>query len=109
MAREPVRRNHKSVVGAAKASNGVFNALEHRFRFKLLTDQEIANLPPITWRIDQYVPQGGLTFLYGPSAVGKSFLALSWAMAVATGAEWMGRKVTPGPVVYVAAEGGRGF
>jgi putative DNA primase/helicase len=73
-------------------------APDHKVRFKLLSDEEVTNLPPTAWRIDQYLPQGGLAFLYGPSGAGKSFLALSWAMAVATGADWMGRRVNSGPV-----------
>lgn len=53
-----------------------------------------------------------LSVIYGESNVGKSFLALDMAMHVAAGAEnWHGHRVgkDAGPVVYVAAEGGRGI
>ena len=48
----------------------------------------------------------GLGLLWGEAGVGKSFLACSIAAAVATGRPWLGHRVTEGPVVYVAGEGG---
>ena len=36
---------------------------------------------------------------------GKSFLALAWALCIASGKRWLDREVETGPVVYVAAEG----
>ena len=47
--------------------------------------------------------------LYGPSGVGKSFIALAWAYAIAHGLPWLGRAVRPGSVIYVAGEGGGGL
>src|SRR5690606_41685819 len=41
----------------------------------------------------------------GPSGCGETFLALDWALSIATGAHWNSSRVAPGPVVYVAAEG----
>jgi len=51
----------------------------------------------------------GLTTLYGPPNAGKSFIALSMALAIATGSEWAGHKTTKTAVVYVAAEGLEGI
>ena len=47
--------------------------------------------------------------LVAPPGEGKSFVALSFALCVAAGREWLGHKVKQGRVVYVAAEGGRGM
>jgi AAA domain len=47
--------------------------------------------------------------LFGPSGVGKSFLALDWSACIATGLAWYGRESKPGPVVYIAAEGAGGL
>lgn len=47
----------------------------------------------------------GITMLYGGPKCGKSFLALDWALCVATGTEWQGYPVHAGPVVYVFGEG----
>lgn len=56
--------------------------------------------------IEGLVPRGGVTWLYGPSMNFKSFLVLSMAAAVASGTEWLGRRVEEGVVVYIGAEGG---
>ena len=48
-----------------------------------------------------------LSVIYGPHSCGKTFLILDIALRVATGRKWFRRRVTPGPVVYVAAEAGR--
>ena len=55
------------------------------------------------------LPAHGLASVYGPSASGKSFLALDMAAAVASGREWFGYRVKPSPVVYCALEGESGF
>ena len=55
------------------------------------------------------IDRGTVTMLAGPSGHGKSFLALDWACAVATGSEWLGNDAAQGRVLYVAAEGGTGM
>src|SRR5690606_28789435 len=47
--------------------------------------------------------------VYGPSGCGKTFLALDWALHVATGSYWHGNRVEAGPVLYIAAEGVAGI
>lgn len=47
--------------------------------------------------------------IYGASGSGKTFVALSWALSVATGSWWQGRKVVRGPVLFIAAEGSGGL
>jgi hypothetical protein len=78
-------------------------------RFKPLTLNEIALLPPPEWLIDGLVPEDGLVVLYGEPAAGKSFVALDWGLCVATGVPWLGREVRSGEVVYIYAEGVRGL
>ena len=55
------------------------------------------------------LPAVGLGGLYGPSASGKSFLALDMAAAIADGCCWFDCRVERAPVVYVALEGESGF
>ena len=55
------------------------------------------------------LPRAELAVLYGPSTAGKSFVALDMCFAIARGAEWRGRRVKQGRVVYVCAEGAAGF
>lgn len=78
-------------------------------RFKLLRSADLHALPPLEWRIRGVLPAHGLASVYGPSASGKSFLALDMAAAVASGREWFGYRVKPVPVVYCALEGESGF
>ena len=67
---------------------------------------DLLNLPEPQWVIDKLFTVGALVGVYGPSGSGKSFLALSWALAVAAGVEWGGHPCDRA-LIYVAAEGGR--
>ena len=78
-------------------------------RFKLLGGADLQALPPLAWRVRGVLPALGLAALYGPSASGKSFLALDMAAAIAEGSRWFDCRVTPAPVVYAALEGEAGF
>ncbi len=55
------------------------------------------------------LPAGGMATLWGDPGCGKSFLAAAMGFAIATGRDFLGNPVQQGGVVYVAAEGGRGF
>ncbi|HEX5733354.1 MAG TPA: AAA family ATPase [Blastocatellia bacterium] len=68
-------------------------------RGRLITAEELNNLPPLEWLIEGEIPKAGLTVMYGPSGSYKSFLALDYALRIAQDA----------PVVYVAAEGAAGY
>jgi hypothetical protein len=76
-------------------------------KFRLYSTSELLDMPNPEWLIHKLFPVESLVGLYAPSGHAKSFLALSWALSVAQGGEWFGRSVKQGPVVYVAAEGGR--
>ena len=76
-------------------------------KFHAITD--ILSLPDPEWLITDLLVKGSFAVIFGPPGVGKSFLALSWAFAVAAAKPWHGRNVNGGPVVYIAAEGGGGL
>lgn len=78
-----------------------------RFQVQRAADYR-AGLPP-TWHIRPVLPQGELVVLFGASGSGKSFVVLDMVVAIASGLEWRGLRVTPGRVVYVVAEGRPGF
>ena len=71
-----------------------------RKHFELIPAGDLDKLPPIK-HIDagREIPEQSLTLAYGPSGAGKSFWALDRAIRIAQHS----------PVIYVAAEGGRGF
>jgi hypothetical protein len=58
--------------------------------------------------IKGFLDQQTLSVLYGESNTGKTFLAMDIAFHVAAGLPWGGMKTTQMPVLYIAAEGGRG-
>ena len=79
-----------------------------RLRARLLRGDAICNIPPPRPLIAGLLDLDSLAALYGPPAAGKSFLAIDWALSVATGSWWFGQAVEKGPVLYVVAEGASG-
>ncbi len=72
---------------------GIFSAAELQGRV----------FPPIKWIVPGILPEG-LTLLAGKPKIGKSWIALDFALAVASGGAVMGRECDPGPVLYLALE-----
>lgn len=70
---------------------------------RILSVRDIYQFPPVTWLAQHVLPTNGLGLIYGPTNVGKSFVALDLACSVASGLRWLGKRVLEGPVVYVAA------
>jgi hypothetical protein len=68
---------------------------------------EISDAP--TYLVKDILPDIGLAVIYGPEKCGKSFWLFDLLMHVALGWEYRGHDVRPGPIVYCALEGGRGF
>jgi len=63
-----------------------------------------ADFAPPRWAVPGLICEG-VTLLTGPPKVGKSWLSLGLAVAIATGGEAMGRiRVQQGPVLYLALE-----
>jgi putative DNA primase/helicase len=65
------------------------------------------DLPPPSWLVQDLVADEGLTMLGGKKKLGKSWLCLQVAQAVALGAVCLGRNVVQGSVVYLCLEDGR--
>lgn len=61
------------------------------------------------WLMKHLLPAVGMAVLHGHPGSGKTFLALDWALHIALGWDWLGRKVKPGLVVYLCAEGQTGL
>ena len=59
--------------------------------------------------IKRWIDNDAISMVYGDSNCGKSFFALDMAFHVAAGVRWQEQRVKQGKVLYVAAEGGRGF
>lgn len=51
----------------------------------------------------------GFSVVFGDPGCGKTFFTMDLALHIALGWEWRERKVEPGPVIYIAAEGQSGI
>lgn len=56
------------------------------------------------WLIKDIIPAGTVVLMSGREGSMKSWLALDWALAVADGRPWLGRKSEAGSALYVDAE-----
>ena len=72
---------------------------------------DILAKPNPKWLVRHILPVPGLTLLYGPSGQGKSFVALDWALSVASKTPWLDTYPVDvsGTVVYIACEGTGGL
>lgn len=87
-------------------------------KFRLLTVADLESLPPMDWLVGEehagIFPAGALLGLFGAPGSGKSFIAADLACTIGATDTirvplWLGNAVQRGPVLYVVAEGGRGF
>lgn len=73
---------------------------------------EIGDLEPPSFLISDFLPAGEITLLVSDGGVGKTTLALSIALAIAGGENFLGfsgfRVKSPGPVLIVSEEDGGG-
>jgi len=89
--------------------------------FKLLTEQEggattapayrsvnLAQVHPIEWLLEGFIPANDLTLLYGQAGAGKTTAALALAFAVVDGTGFLDRDspATPGRVLFIASDSG---
>ena len=58
--------------------------------------------------VEDVLTDGAASVIYGASNSGKTFFALDLAAHVATGAEWQGKELERGAVLYIALEGNQG-
>lgn len=65
---------------------------------------------PVAWLIKHWLQADALIMVHGPSGAGKTFLVIDWCMRIATSTpDWLGNRVKPGSVVYLAGEGHAGL
>jgi hypothetical protein len=62
-------------------------------------------MPRPKWLIEGLFEVNSLVMVAGPSNNYKSFLAIDWGLALASGRKWNNRPTTPSRVLYVLGEG----
>lgn len=77
----------------------------------VLSVPQLAALPEPEWLVGGLIPAATLSQLSGAPGCFKSFTAIGWGLALATGTPFGHRHPVPtaAPVVYVAAEGSSGM
>lgn len=74
-------------------------------RDELLYGDAIEDIPEPSPLIESVLDFDSTALLYGASGSGKSFVALDWALCVATGTPWHDHPTVQGKVLYVVGEG----
>ncbi len=73
---------------------------------KVLTTDQLAEMKPPEWLLEEFYAEQSTTMVYGPWGLGKSFMVLDQVLTASTGADWYGRAVArPLKTLYVVAEG----
>lgn len=87
----------------------VANPLAERIRAQLVADDALAAIADPEPLVVDLLSLNTTAAIFGQSGAGKSFLAILLAYCVALASDFHGRTVTPGAVLYVAAEGAGGL
>ena len=101
----PTRTQTPTIETDIEEEDEAGETLADRIQNKLITATQLRDIPPPQPLIDGLIDLDSLVFLFGPSGHYKTFLAMDWALSVATGSWWAGREVTQSTVLYVAGEG----
>ncbi|UYM04219.1 AAA family ATPase [Solicola gregarius] len=80
-----------------------------KFDDEFLTRSELNDLPQAEPLIEGVIPRHSYGILRGRDGTYKSFVALDWALCLATGQLWQGRYAERVPVLYIAGEGAYGI
>lgn len=85
--------------------SGTARPVKKRKKLHYMTAQELlsADLPPVEYIVDVIISKG-LVILSAKSKIGKSWFALDLAIAVASGADFLGFNTTQGEVLYIDLE-----
>lgn len=72
-----------------------------RVQLKAISARSLARTPPPPrpWLVQDLLPRGVVTSMYGPPGLGKTMAAVQACLAVMFGASWLGEPVTGGPGV----------
>ncbi len=87
----------------------VNSPLTRSLRNRLLTAEQLDDLPQPEWLIENILPRGAFIVLYGRPGSGKTFVALDMALSIVTGELVWNHLTMRGSVLYLIAEGARGM
>lgn len=76
---------------------------------KFCYPQEMKELPPPEWILHELLQKNSTALMYGPSGLGKSFVALEMLFALATQNDGIFKPMREGRVLYISGEGTAGL
>lgn len=96
----------RTIQGARRKTGTIAGADDKEAAFVDFGTVHDAPPPAIGWLVDGIWPQGARGWIAGEAKLGKSWLALELAVAIASGSPFLGRHevVTPGRVFYLTEE-----
>lgn len=100
---------HGSAPSTAQTSEEYFEARVRGMLDELLDTDALDKIPALEPLVEDVLFRDTLARIYGASGTFKSFMTLDFAGCVATGIPWHGQAVRQGDVIYLVAEGGKGF
>lgn len=65
---------------------------------------QLLDMEPQKWKVPGWLPCNAVVAVYAAPGVGKSFYAFTLALEIARGGEWLGTRLEPENVLYLAAE-----
>ena len=77
----------------------------HKFKSYSLLDLANAEEVEVEWLIPDILPSVGLAQISGTQKSGKSFFSLELGLSIATGSDFLNRKIEQGNVLYLDCEG----
>jgi hypothetical protein len=107
--RERIRREARRILNEEEATRQASGDAVEKIKSDWLTFDELDQIEDLEPLIDGWLYKDSVARIVGPSGSFKTFFTLDIALSVATKDTWWGYQVNPGPVVYVVAEGARGF
>lgn len=95
--------------GSADPLRGVKTPEGHTGRYRIYSASEMVARKPGEWWIKDIIPDADLGIIFGASGAGKTFVAIDYAVHIALGKAWNGKRTRKGRVIIIAAEGGGAY
>lgn len=73
--------------------------------FPTMGINDLMGLKSQTYLIENLIPEGGLSIIYGQPASFKSFIALDMCLSISSSIDWQGYDTGAGKTLFIAAEG----
>ena len=76
--------------------------IEYKFLPEILNNP----IPEPKWRVEDFVPESGITYIASPPGEGKTMAAILLSLCVVSGRDFLGKKTLPGKLIYFDSENG---